>query len=252
MGLPRLSRFTVHYQPVVDAITGLPRSLEALVRWEDAEFGKVSPDQFIPLAEEKGLIVALGRQVLTKSLRAARHCRNHGWPVLMAVNLSRRELIQPDFCEEIMKRIETEGLAPEHLILEVTEREAFIQDPHCRRNLEMLAACGIRLSLDDFGAGFSSFEVLTELSFHQLKLNMGLVRRSEQSRCARIIEAVVELGQKLGLEIVGEGVETQTQREFLTGLGVGKLQGYLYSRPLDDEGLAGYLAQFPRSCAAAA
>lgn len=243
---------TVHYQPVIDAVTGLPRSLEALVRWEDAEFGRVSPDQFIPLAEEKGLIVTLGRQVMAKSLCTAKHWRNHGWPVLMAVNLSRLELVQPDFPEQVMQAVEAGGLAPENLSLEITEREAFIQDVNCRRNLELLARFGFRLSLDDFGAGFSTFEALSDLPFHQLKLNMGLVRNSENPRVARIIEAIVGLGLKLDLEVVGEGVETAAQRDFLADLGVGKLQGYLFSRPLDAEGLAKYLEQFPQVCAVAA
>lgn len=248
----REDRLTVHYQPLIDGQTGQPVSLEALARWHDEELGRVPPDQFIPLAEEKGLIVELGRQILTKSMAATRDWRAQGWPITVAVNVSRRQLMQEGFADSVAESAKAQGIAPATLILEITEREAFADHVGCRQNLERLALHGFRLSLDDFGSGYSTFELLCELPFQELKLNMGLVQRLDNPRVVRVVQSIVDLGRSLDLTIVAEGIETKEQREFLTGIGVHKLQGYLFSKPLDALALGEYLRSFPASASEAA
>ncbi len=248
----REDRLTVHYQPLIDGRTGQPVSLEALARWQDEELGRVPPDLFIPLAEEKGLIVELGRQVLHKSMAATRDWRAQGWPITVAVNVSRQQLMQEGFADSVAETAQAQGIAPATLILEITEREALADHVACRQNLERLALHGFRLSLDDFGSGYSTFELLCELPFQELKLNMGLIQRLDNPRVVRVVQSIVDLGRSLDLVIVAEGIETEEQRAFLTGIGVHKLQGYLFSKPLEASAFGEYLRSFPAAASEAA
>ncbi len=239
----REDRLTVQYQPLIEGTTGRPVALEALARWHDEELGRVPPDQFIPLAEEQGLIVELGAQVLAKTLAVTRAAHDRGWVLQPAVNISRRQLMSPGFAEQVAAAAAAHRIDPESLILEITEREAFADNPDCQRGLRQLDALGFRLALDDFGAGYSTFELLCELPFKELKLNLGLIQRLPNPRVAQVVRAIVEMARGLELVVVAEGVETPAQRDFLAGIGVHKLQGYLFSQPLDPPALEAYLRQ---------
>ena len=234
-------RLTVHFQPLIETAHGRPESCEALARWDDDELGRIPPDQFIPLAEEKGLIVELGRQILEKTLGTVRQWHRNGWALAASVNVSRRQLMQEDYQESVREAAGRHGVSPGAITLEITEREAFMDHPVCRQNIELLVKHGFRLSLDDFGSGFSTFDLLSELPFHELKLNKGLVNRIHNPRAASVVKAIVELARSLDLQVVAEGVENRVQQDYLTRLGVHRLQGFLFSRPLPVDDFDAYL-----------
>lgn len=234
-------RLLVHFHPLIDARSGRLVSVEALARWHDDDLGWVGPNLFIPLAEKKGLIIAVGEQITRKALTSMRRWHDHNWPLSIGINVSRQQLQREDFTDRVLKLVSHSALSPEYITWEITERDTLLGHPICRRNIEQLARHGFTVSLDDFGAGFSTLELLCEFPFHELKLSQGLIKRFENVRVARTIESMVHLGQSLGLSVVAEGVETKAQRSFLIDIGVNKLQGFLYSRPLDESALEHYL-----------
>ncbi|HYV30702.1 MAG TPA: EAL domain-containing protein [Candidatus Binatia bacterium] len=225
-------RITTFYQPIVDAGTGQVVGAEALARWQDEHCGWVSPDLFIPLAEEKGLIFKLGQLVLVQALDRLVEWRQRGLELTVSVNLSKRQVLDVDFRPALVQLLKERDLDPDWVILEVTERQSVLGQALGQQRLEELAACGFRLSIDDFGSGYSSFDLAGETSFSELKIHLGLVRRSNTPRGRRILQAIVEMGRTLGLRVVAEGVEDEVTQATLSALGVHKLQGYLFSRPL--------------------
>jgi diguanylate cyclase (GGDEF)-like protein len=234
-------RLDVHFQPLVRATTGRVVSFEALVRWNEPALGWIGPDQFIPLAEEKGLIGRIGRQVVDRSLEQLALWRRDQPDLQVSVNVSRPELQRVDCAAQYLELVNAHALPPSALILEITEREAFAENSACRASLERLFEAGFRLSLDDFGSGYSTFELLCDLPFHELKLNKELVQRVHTDRGARIVQSIVELGRRLNMVLVAEGIETAGQRDFLKELGVQKFQGYFFARPLDGTSATEYL-----------
>ena len=225
-------RITTFYQPLLDASTGQVVGAETLARWHDEHYGWVSPDVFIPLAEEKGLIYQLGYQVLLQAVDQLQEWRRRGLDLTVSINLSKRQILDSEFHPKLLETVQARGLKPEWIILEVTERESVLGHPLGQRRLEELAKAGFGLSIDDFGSGYSSFDLVGETAFTELKIHIGLVRSSHNPRGRRIVQAIVEMGRTLGLRIVAEGIEDQVTQSMLTALGVHKLQGYLFSKPL--------------------
>jgi diguanylate cyclase (GGDEF)-like protein len=225
-------RICTFYQPIIDTNTLAVVGAETMARWQDEHYGWVSPDVFIPLAEEKGLIFQLGRQVLIQAFDQLKAWRERGHELTVSVNLSKRQILDSELRPQLRELLEERSLKPEWIILEVTERQSVLGHPLGQQRLEELAQMGFRLSIDDFGSGYSSFDLVGDTSFSELKIHMGLVRRANTPRGRRIVQAIIEMGRILGLRVVAEGIEDQVTQAMLTALGAHKLQGYLFSRPL--------------------
>ncbi len=234
-------RIAAFYQPLISTRNRRVIGAEALARWHDSELGWVSPDVFIPLAEEKGLIFQLGHLVMMQALDQLAEWRRKGHALTVSVNLSRRQVMDAAFCDQLLQQVKDRQLRPEWLYLEITERQSIIDQALGRERLQDLAAAGFRLSIDDFGSGYSSFDTVAEASFSELKINMGLVRRSNTPRGRRVVQAIVEMGRTLGLGIVAEGVEDHVTEAMLTTLGVTKLQGYAFSKPLQADAFVAFV-----------
>ena len=227
-------QFLLHYQAQVDG-EGRLAGAEALVRWQHPRRGRVSPAEFIPLAEETGLIVPLGQWVLASACaQLAAWARDPALAALtLAVNVSPRQFRQPDFVEQVLSILDASGADPAHLKIELTESLLVENVQEVIEKMSALKARGIGFSLDDFGTGYSSLAYLKRLPLDQLKIDQSFVRDVlDDPNDAVIAKAVIALAQSLGLEVIAEGVETQEQREFLAAAGCHAYQGYLFSRPL--------------------
>ncbi len=235
-------RIAPFYQPIVDTSTGQVVGAEALARWHDAQSGWVPPDVFIPLAEEKGLIIKLGEQVLSKGLEQLSEWHSRGYSLTLALNLSKRQVLDANFAPNLIAETARRKLEPSWITLEIIERESVIDHALGRQRLKALSDAGFRLAVDDFGSGYSSFELVGAMPFDELKIDMGLVRRIQDAKGRRIVRAIVEMGKALDLSLVAEGVETEEVRAILAELGVQKIQGYLFSKPLPAEAFLTYLA----------
>jgi diguanylate cyclase (GGDEF)-like protein len=245
-------KITAFFQPIIDAESGRVTGAETLARWHDEQHGWVSPDVFIPLAEDKGLILQLGQQVLEQAMDRLAEWRRRGLELTVSVNLSKRQLLDGHFCSQLLEQATRRGLKPEWIILEITERQSVLAQALARQRLEALAAAGFRLSIDDFGTGYSSFDMVGEVAFSELKIHLGLVRMIHTPRGRRVIQAIVEMGRSMGLRVVAEGVEDDAMRAILVSFGVHKLQGYLFSKPLPADAFIPYAeAQFARQPRAA-
>ena len=231
------AEFVLHYQPQASAETGQLTGMEALVRWQHPERGLVSPAEFIPVAEETGLIVPLGRWVLREACAQSRLWHDAGLASLrVAVNLSARQFEQPDLTEMIARVLAETGLQPGCLELELTESSVMRNADASARLLGELKQSGIHISIDDFGTGYSSLSYLNRFPIDKLKVDQSFVRGmlSNQSDAA-IVRAVITLAHSLKLKVVAEGVETKEQLAFLHLLKCDEMQGYLFSRPLPAE-----------------
>jgi predicted signal transduction protein with EAL and GGDEF domain len=226
----------VVYQPVVELGVERGTAVEALVRWRHPERGLVSPAEFIPVAEESGLIVELGRQVLMSACRqfvAWRHELGAKAPLSVAVNLSPVQLRHPTLLDDVRDCLQATGMQPRQLQLEVTESLA-AQDELARTRLRELKALGAGLSLDDFGTGYSSLACLHQLPVDTVKIDRSFVSHAEQSEYHRaLIEATIRVAQTLGMSTVAEGIETPGQAALMAQLKCGRGQGYLFSKPLE-------------------
>jgi diguanylate cyclase (GGDEF)-like protein len=225
----------VVYQPVVDLRSGTVCGVEALVRWQHPQRGVVPPVEFIPVAEEAGLIAALGDFVLDAACRQyASWCASLGsaTPGLLAVNLSRAQLMTPGLVQSVRTVLQQTGLRPSQLQLEVTESLA-AQDEVVQNTLLELKALGVRLALDDFGTGYSSLACLHQMPVDTVKIDRSFLHQVEASGYHRVvIEATIRVAQTLGMTCVAEGVETEAQAALMRSLLCDRGQGYLFSRPL--------------------
>jgi diguanylate cyclase (GGDEF)-like protein len=239
----------VVYQPVVglrpDGGTDYAAGVEALVRWRHPERGIVPPVEFITVAEECGLIGAVGDFVLERSCRDFMNWRarlGKAAPRLIAVNLSRAQLGQPGWIDSVRRVLQVTGIAPEQLQLEVTESLA-AQDQGIQQRLHELKTLGIQLALDDFGTGYSSLSSLHLLPVDTVKIDRSFVSQADTSHHHRVlIEATVKVAQSLGMKTVAEGIETQSQADIVRAQCCAKGQGYFYSRPLPSDDLLAWLA----------
>jgi EAL domain-containing protein (putative c-di-GMP-specific phosphodiesterase class I) len=228
--------FEVYYQPVIDLHSGAVSGSEALVRWNHPERGMVMPLEFIPLCEEVGLIVPLGEWVLRESCTALRgwqeRCTGRATPGV-SVNLSPRQLQQPDLVESVARVLRETGADPAALVLEITESALLDDSEATLAALTGLHNLGLRLAIDDFGTGYSALSYLQRFPISVLKIDrsfiQGMARSGERSA---LVRAILALGQALGLNVVAEGIETNEQREQLQALGCDLGQGYLFARPV--------------------
>jgi diguanylate cyclase (GGDEF)-like protein len=222
-------QFELHYQPFVDVTSGQRRGYEALVRWRHPTRGLIPPDQFIPLAEETGLIVPLGEWVLRRACEDAA-----SWPsdIRVAVNLSPVQFKEAELFDAICAALEDSGLPPERLEIEITESVLLERGIDNHAFMERLKSIGIELALDDFGTGYSSLSYLTAFPFDKIKIDKSFISSlSRQPRSTAIISSIVTLARGLDMSVTAEGVETSEQFERLKTLGVNFAQGYLLGRP---------------------
>jgi diguanylate cyclase (GGDEF)-like protein len=233
----------VHYQPRVDIASGRPVGFEALVRWRHPELGLVSPAQFIPLAEETGLIVPIGEWILEHACAQARRWQEAGLPfVRMAVNLSSVQFRQPDLFETVQAALERSRLEPRWLELELTESLLMQNPENAVLTLQRLAARGIHLSIDDFGTGYSSLSYLKRFPIHSLKIDQTFIRElTTNPDDAAIATSIILMGKSLKLRVVAEGVETRSQLSFLRVMQCHEAQGYLFSPPVSAQEAEAFL-----------
>ncbi|MFN3500677.1 MAG: putative bifunctional diguanylate cyclase/phosphodiesterase [Allorhizobium sp.] len=233
-----LDQFEVHYQSIHRADSeGTLAGAEALVRWRHPENGLLSPDRFIPLIEELGLMHRLGRWVLKRAVETA-----SDWPSTMSlsVNVSPTQLKEVNFAEDVLSLLQDHQFAPDRLELELTEAALFRADDQAKKALSMLRSCGVSIALDDFGTGFSSLSHLLQFSIDRIKIDRSFVSLlGSKAEGAAIVSAVLSLSRSLGTTTTAEGVETFGQKDFLIASGCTNLQGYLFSKPMSKDRFAG-------------
>ncbi|QPF85885.1 GAF domain-containing protein [Bradyrhizobium genosp. L] len=241
------NQFSLHYQPKVDMTSGQISGVEALLRWSHPELGQVSPGQFIPLAEEVGLIVPIGRWVLKEACAQNMAWQRRGLkPVAMAVNLSPRQFADPHLLDDVDAALLASGMSPELLQLEITESMVMRNVTRAVRVLDAIQSRGIRLAIDDFGTGYSSMSLMKQLPIDTIKIDRSFVRDlPDDSEDVAIAQAIISMGKALGMTIVAEGVETSEQQEFLRAHACDEMQGFLFSRPLPPRDLAELLRVAP-------
>lgn len=228
--------FELYYQPIVRTDSGELCSAEALLRWNNPGLGMIMPDRFIPLAEETGLITPIGEWVLKEACHAAMRWKaTTGTSVGISVNVSPRQFRDPGFIYTVMNALETSGLEPHQLELEITERLILDNTIETADILRQLDQSGIRLSVDDFGTGYSALSYLKSYPFDTLKIDKSFVQdvMKEQDDAA-LVKAIINMAHSLGLRVIAEGVEEEAQTHFLQREGCDYSQGYFYSRPLPE------------------
>lgn len=234
----KLNQFQLYYQPKVDTTTGEVRSAEALIRWAHPTRGLIGPGDFIPLAEECGLIGDVGDWVLREACRQARAWQQAGVaPLRVSVNLSASQFRQQGLVDSIREALDAAGLQPRFLEVELTESAVMSDPEESIAILEQLSTMGVLVSVDDFGTGYSSMSYLRRFPIDKLKIDRvfisEIVNRPED---ASIVRAIVSLAHSLRLKVVAEGVETASQLAFLKAVGCDEYQGYHFSRPLPAAG----------------
>lgn len=227
------NEFVLHYQPQYDLMTRRILGVEALLRWQHPELGMVSPAEFIPVAEESGLIVPIGAWVLHAACAQAKDWENRGVSLPVSVNISGRQFREEDFVDRVRAAMEEAGLPARLLTLELTESILMDDSAATLDRLRSVVDAGLRLSIDDFGTGYSSMSYLKRFPLTELKIDRSFVRDlTEDNDDAAITEGIIGMARGLKLEVVAEGVETAAQAEFLRARGVKSVQGYYFSRPL--------------------
>ncbi len=230
---------TLHFQPLVDSRSGQVVCAEALLRWYHPTLGAISPTEFIPIAEDIGLIEKIGAWVIREGCMTAA-----SWPepVRIAVNLSPRQFAGTGLYAGIAAALRDSGLPPARLELEVTESLLLKTDTLVESTLVAIKALGVRVALDDFGTGYSSLSYLRKYRFDKLKIDQSFISDIETNRDSRaIVDAIIRLGHDLGMSLAAEGVETEAQYDILQTLGCGEIQGYLIGRPMPAEDLERFL-----------
>ncbi|KQP36209.1 EAL domain-containing protein [Pseudorhodoferax sp. Leaf274] len=234
----------VVYQPQLSLASGRAVGAEALVRWRTEDGRFVPPAAFIPVAEQSGLIVPIGHWVLRTALRALVHLRQEQGDLRMAVNVSPLQFAQPQFLAEVDAALRDAALPPDSLELEITESVAVMGMERVSALLQQIKARGIAVAIDDFGTGFSSLSYLDRLPADRLKIDRAFVTALDAADgTARIAEMIVPLGHRLGMQVLAEGVETESQAQALRHLGCDEVQGYLYGKPMPLDDFAAWLVQ---------
>jgi EAL domain-containing protein (putative c-di-GMP-specific phosphodiesterase class I) len=238
IGMDR-GELVVHFQPIVSLPDGLALGVEALVRWNHPTLGQVSPNKFIAIAEETGLILDLGAQVLREACRSLARWRDDvpaATELYVCVNLSARQLREPRLVDDVRNALRVNGLPPRALCLELTE-SIVMENLTEAATLQTLRALGVRLSIDDFGTGYSSLAYLKRLPLDYVKIDRAFIDGLDRGDTSdeSLVAAIVAMAGALGMVTIGEGVETAAQERRLITLGCGAAQGYRYSRPVAAE-----------------
>ncbi len=235
--------FLLVYQPIFEIETCAVVGVEALLRWQHPARGLVMPNEFIPILEENGLIVTVGRQVLIWACQQAAEWRKAGYDLSMSVNVSPRQLDSPGIVTDIAEALEESGLEPRRLVIEITE-STLMRDPGSTvERIAKLKTLGVSVAVDDFGTGYSSLAYLRRFPVDILKIDRSFIASMTSSeRSSALIHTLVQLGKTLGLDTVAEGIEEPQQLEQLRAEQCDTGQGFLYARPLSREGLGNFLA----------
>ncbi|CAK0742021.1 diguanylate cyclase [uncultured Gammaproteobacteria bacterium] len=235
--------YILHYQPKMELDSGRVTGVEALIRWRHPVMGMIPPGEFIPLAEETGVIAAIGQWTLQEACTSMRAWREAGLELgSVAVNLSPRQFNDAKIAEVVRQVLEETGLEPSCLELELTESAIMVDIERAVATLKSLKAVGVRLAIDDFGTGYSSLSYLKRFPIDTLKIDRSFVSDLEHGhKDQAIVHTIIELGKSLGFTVVAEGVESEAQLEFLRRHGCGVVQGYLVSRPLSGDILVEFL-----------
>ncbi len=248
-GAVERGEFELYYQPLITLATGRITELEALLRWRHPVRGIVAPLDFIPLAEETGLITRIGSWVLAEACR-----QMHEWqerfprdvPLSLSVNLSVKQFAQPEFVRHVSEIVAASGLDPHCLKLEITESVAIDDPDRTRGMLEELRRLGVRIYLDDFGTGYSSLGHLHQLSLDAIKIDRSFVMHMEEPMHLQLVHTVRDLARNIGVTVIAEGVEKQSQLDVLRRIGCESAQGYFFSRPVPVDEVAKLLERDPR------
>jgi diguanylate cyclase (GGDEF)-like protein len=237
------NQLSLHYQPKVDLLTGQITGVEALLRWTHPDLGMLSPIQFIPLAEETGLIVPIGRWVLKEACAQNMAWQRRGLrPVSMAVNLSPRQFVDENLLQDIDDALASCGMSATLLQLEVTESMVMQNVPRAIKLLDAIQSRGIRLAIDDFGTGYSSMSLMKQFPIDTIKIDRSFVRDlPKDSEDQAIAQAIINMGKALGMTVVAEGVETSEQETFLRDHACDEMQGFLFSKPVPPDQMADLL-----------
>ncbi|HNN36179.1 MAG TPA: EAL domain-containing protein [Pseudomonadales bacterium] len=225
----------LHYQPKIDVNSRRITGIEALLRWQHPTRGLVPPDQFIPIAEETGLILPIGDWVLRKGMEdALPWVRQSSHPFTLAVNLSPVQLQQPDLVQRVARMLDDSGFNPRHLELELTENLLMTNPKASLETLQQLTATGVRIAIDDFGTGYSSLNYLSRFPIDTLKIDKSFIHDLlDDFNNAEIVSTIVAMGHNLNMTVVAEGVESEAQLAYLRDIGCDEAQGFLFSRPID-------------------
>lgn len=225
--------FEIHYQPQIDLLSGKITGIEALLRWRHPQMGLISPTQFIPLAEQNGLIVAIGKWVMETACHQAQQWIEDGHPPMrMSVNLSAHQVAQPGLSNTVKDVLDKTGLKPQLLKLELTESILLDDSSFTRNVLHHLHALGVKLTIDDFGTGYSSLSYLKRIPLDTLKIDRSFIQDLPQnSDDAAISQAIIAMARSLGMKVIAEGVESQEQLTFLSAQKCDEAQGYFFSEP---------------------
>ena len=230
------NQLEILYQPMVSMEEGSINGFEALLRWDHPVLGRIGPDQFIPIAEETGMIVELGQWVLRAAMKQARVWRQALGPeptLRMHINVSRRQLIQPDFVNTVREIMTSVGADPGDILLEITESTMMDERNNVYQTMQQLRDLGVALAMDDFGTGYSSLSCLHKFPVDEIKIDRSFVQHMEKRRkFSAVVHAIITLAKELGLEIVAEGVEDQAQLIQLQAMGCDTGQGYYFAKPL--------------------
>jgi EAL domain-containing protein (putative c-di-GMP-specific phosphodiesterase class I) len=238
----------VYYQPIVSLATGAMSGVEALVRWQHPQRGLLMPDEFIPVAEETGLIRELGRQVLVAACAETRRWQGDHPdlpPLSVSVNVSPKQLQDDRILAHVADALDVSGLPASSLVLEITETAMMLDTEAARGRFHALKAVGVRLAVDDFGIGYSSLGRLESFPIDILKIDRAFVAAMDRADGDRapLAQAILALAQALQLDAVAEGVETRAQAEALMAFGCERAQGYLFARPMSADALDAFLLQ---------
>ena len=225
--------FLLHYQPLLATKNNQILGVEALIRWNHPQEGMISPGEFIPLAEETGMIVEIGNWVLKEACQQLKVWQEKGYnDLIMSVNIAPQQFQQPDFVNELQLILEETGIDPQYLELEITERTVIGNVEYTVDLLNDLKEIGVKIAIDDFGTGYSSLEYLNEFALDSLKIDRAFIHNRKNEA---LVKTIIMIGDNLDLSVIAEGVETEEELEFLFKNGCAKYQGYLYSKPVEPD-----------------
>lgn len=233
--------FELFYQPQKDLHTGKVVGFEALLRWKHPVKGYILPGEFIPLAERTGLIIEMGDWVLKEACRQGKVWQDEGYePVIVSVNMSAKQIHQPDLVDKVQRVLDDTGLEAHYLELEITESMAMTNEKLILSTMQELKELGVNVSIDDFGTGYSSFKYLSVFPISKLKIDR-MFLSDQQDHNQAIVKSIIHMSHSLNLRVIAEGVETQSQFEFLKGEKCDEMQGYYFSEPLPPQKLIPFL-----------